>query len=403
MADFLNRGGSASPLMERRTILGIVAVILPPLVYSFYRFALGVLVPSFESTYSIGDATAGEIISASVGMVALGVFFGGLLAPKLGDERTILAGMVVFSAFEGAMALAQGLAEFSAWFFVSSFGIGMVITPSYGVMASLLPSRRGLAVSLLSTAYSSGAFIGPSLAGYLVVYEGWHAPFAALALIGAAFTAFFVVMFGRPEEGRRGGRPIAYGKVLRNRMVLALAVADLFADLGFLVFVSWTPKYLISTFDVVGGGTANVDVVFGVGVGLGGIGALAAGALFDKTGGRRSILLCGSLSALSFAALYLARPLSLALGMVLVTGFFSNTFWPLFTAMAQVSAPKEQVPSATSLVQTTGFVGAFLGPGIAGVIGGAESSALILTTVIPYAVFLLIVLSSYRDPVQNPT
>jgi len=180
--------------------------------------------------------------------------------------------------------------------------------------------------------------------------------------------------------------------------VLVLAVADFFADLGFLVFVSWTPKYLISAFSVTGGGTATIDTIFGVGVGLGGLGALTAGVLFDRLGGRRSALLSASLSALAFAGLYLATPLPLALAVVLVTGFLSNSFWPLLTAMAQVSVPEGQVTSATSVVQTAGFVGAFIGPGLAGLIGGAVSSALVLATVVPYAVFFVVIMTWYRDP-----
>ena len=191
--------------------------------------------------------------------------------------------------------------------------------------------------------------------------------------------------------------PVSYAKVLAIRAVLVLAVADFFADLGFLVFVSWTPKYLISAFSVTGGGTATIDTVFGVGVGLGGVGALAAGVLFDRLGGRRSLLISGSLSALLFAALYLASPLPLALALVLVTGFLSNSFWPLLTATAQVSVPEGQVTSAMSVVQTAGFVGAFIGPGLAGLIGGAVSSALILATVVPYAVFFCIIAAGYRD------
>ncbi|HEV2390141.1 MAG TPA: MFS transporter [Nitrososphaerales archaeon] len=384
--------------MERRTAIGLVAVLLPPLLYSFYRFSIGALVPAFESTYSISDATAGGVISASVGLVAVGVFGGGLLAQRLGDARTILLGLVIFSIAEAAVVAARSLWEFSAFFFLASFGTGLVITPSYGVIASLLPGRRGFAVSLISAAYSSGGFVGPSLAGYLLVYRGWNAPFVALALIGAAFTAVFAAVFWRSGKGGPARASVSFAQVLAIRAVLVLAVADFFADLGFLVFVSWTPKYLISAFSISGGGTATIDTVFGVGVGLGGLGALTAGVLFDRLGGRKSALLSASLSALVFAALYLATPLPLALVVVLVTGFLSNSFWPLLTAMAQVSVPEGQVTSATSVVQTAGFIGAFLGPGLAGLIGGAVSSALILATVVPYTVFLAVVVTGYRDP-----
>src|SRR5271155_5888694 len=388
--------------MERRRALALVAVLLPALLYSFYRFSIGALVPSFEATYSISDATAGGVISASVGLVAIGVFGGGLLAQRLGDVRTILLGLVIFSVSEAAVPAAHSLPEFSVFFFLASFGTGLVITPSYGVIASLLPGRRGLAVSLISAAYSSGGFVGPSLAGFLLVYRGWDAPFAALAVIGAGFAVFFAVVLRRSAREQQARPPISYRRALASRAMVALAAADFFADLGFLVFVSWTPKYLITAFSVTGGGTATVDTVFGIGVGLGGVGALVSGVLFDRLGGRKSALLSGGLSAMSLLALYLASPLPLALAIVLLTGFLCNSFWPLMTAMAQVSVPEGQVTSATSLVQTAGFIGAFIGPGLAGLIGGAVSSALILATVVPYVVFFSVILTSYRNPRAPP-
>lgn len=386
--------------MEARRAASLIAVLLPALLYSFYRFSIGALVPAFEATYSVSDVTVGEIVSASVGLVAVGVFAGGVLAHRLGDARTVIIGLFVFTVSEALVPAAPGLTEFSAVFFAASLGIGLVITPSYSVIARILPERRGLAVSLVSAAYSSGGFVGPSLAGYLVVFHGWDAPFLALALIGAGFTVFFAAM-NRGSGTKAVASPVSFTGAIRKRAVLALSIADFFADFGFLVFVSWTPKYLISSFAVTGGTAATVDTIFGVGVGLGGFGALLAGAMFDRVGGRRSLLVCGGLSAVSFVALYLSAPLALALGVVLFAGFFSNTFWPLFTAMAQVSVPEGQVTSATSVVQTAGFVGAFFGPGVAGVFGGATSPVLLATTVVPYAVFLSVVLAFYRDPPQS--
>lgn len=386
--------------MERGKALQVVAILLPPFLYSLYRFSIGAFVPTFETTYSIGDAEAGEVISASVGLVAAGVFFGGLLAQKYGDFRTIMAGLIVFVAFEGAVLAASNLGEFSAVFLSASFGIGLVLTPCYGIIAELMPGRRGLGVSLVSAAYSFGGFVGPSLAGLLLAYRGWDWPFIALAGLGAAFTAYFAATLLRATRGFKAA-PVAYLRALRNRATVVLAVSGFFADLGFLVFVSWTPKYLISAFSVTGGGTTTVDSVFGVGVGLGGLGALTAGVLFDRLGGKRSILICGGLSVASFLGLYLAGSLGLALAIILVAGFFSNTFWPLMTAMAQVSARAGQVTSATSVVQTAGFIGAFIGPGLAGLIGGAVSSALIASTVVPYLIFLVVIGGFYRLPADG--
>jgi len=75
-------------------------------------------------------------------------------------------------------------------------------------------------------------------------------------------------------------------------------------------------------------------------------------------------------------------------------------FWSLLTAMCQVNVPEERRTAATSLVQTSGFVGAFLGPGIAGIAGGPVSSVLIMTAAVPYILLMAVVVFFYRDPAR---
>ena len=55
----------------------------PSFMYGLYRFSVGVLVPGLEAVYSINDATAGVVVSASVGAVGLGVIGSGVLGPAI--------------------------------------------------------------------------------------------------------------------------------------------------------------------------------------------------------------------------------------------------------------------------------------------------------------------------------
>jgi MFS family permease len=95
---------------------------------------------------------------------------------------------------------------------------------------------------------------------------------------------------------------------------------------------------------------------------------------------------------------FVANSFEVAIIFVLLTGVFANMFWSLITVMCQVSVPVDRRTAATSVVQTAGFVGAFLGPGIAGFIGGPVSSVLILTSAVPFVVLALVVAFLYRDP-----
>ena len=130
-----------------------------------------------------------------------------------------------------------------------------------------------------------------SLIGYLLLFYFWGISFLAIALSGAISIAVFLFAFrgemGGKTEGTRGQLRL----VLHNRSVVVLALAALLADGSFVTYLSWTPEFLLRTFDVSGSFTAVVDLLFGIGIGLGGIGVFVAGFLLDKIGGRRSAAL----------------------------------------------------------------------------------------------------------------
>ncbi len=384
--------------MNPRRLATLVALVLPAFLYGLYRFSLGVLVPGLESVYAVSDATAGGVVSASVGMVGLGVIGSGYLASRFGDLKTILAGFLLFSVSMGVVAVSSGLLSFSIPFLVAAFGSGLMITPSYGVAAAMFPGRRGLAASFVTSFYSFAGFVGPSSAGFLLASYGWDAPFAAFAAIGLLFFVVFVAVLGTGVSSTSTTAFSAFGELLRKRVILVLAVSAFFADFGFLVYLSWTPKFLLSSFGASGVSSTTIDSFFGIGLGLGGLGTLAGGTLFDRVGGRRSATLSAVLPAISMLGVYEARSYPVAILFVILTGILGNMFWSLLTAMCQVNVPEGRRTAATSLVQTSGFVGAFLGPGIAGVVGGPVSSVLVFTSAVPYLLLLVMVVGFYRDP-----
>jgi len=380
----------------------MAALVLPSFLYGFYRFSVGVLVPSLEGVYSVGDATAGGVVSASVGLVGLGVIGSGYLAQKFGDLKVILAGFLIFSLSMGATTLTRGLLPFSVFFLLASFGSGLCITPSYGVASSFFPERKGFAASFVTSFYSFAGFVGPSSTGFLLTNYGWHAPFVGYLVISLAFFACFLAAFGTGGRSSSSGALRTFGRLLRMKAVLVLAVAAFFADLGFLVYLSWTPKFLVTSFGASASPT-TIDTLFGVGLGFGGAGTLTGGFLFDKIGGRKSAVIGAVLPALAMLGVYLATSFGLAVVFALLTGALANMFWALITAMSQVSVEKDGRAAATSLVQTSGFVGAFIGPGLAGLLGGPVSSVLILTSVVPYVMLGVVVVSLYHDPARKQT
>jgi len=164
-----------------------------------------------------------------------------------------------------------------------------------------------------------------------------------------------------------------------------------------VTYLSWTPDFLQRAFGVTGNLVAVVDLLFGIGIGVGGIGVFAAGMLLDRTGGKRSAVLGGGVATLATLGLYLSGSLIAGLLLMLVGSFFLNWFWSLVTVMSQLKVGDNQRSAATSVVQAAGFVGACAGPGLAGLLGGAEAVPLLLTVVLPYVAYEVVITFVYRE------
>ncbi|MGD0636935.1 MAG: MFS transporter [Nitrososphaerales archaeon] len=375
----------------------LLAVSLPTFVYGLFRFSVGIVVPQIESSYGINDSLMGAIVSVSVGIVGLGVFVSGSIAGRFGTRATIIAGMSLFSASIALMATGVSLAVFSVLFMLASLGSGLIIPTSYAAVTAILPQRRGIGAGLVSSAYNFGGLVGPAAVGYLLLYWDWNQALLIIPIGGlVAIIAYLAVI---PRNA--GDAPPAPGgqfrSLLGNRAVMLMAAGAFLADCAFVTYLSWTPKFLLSSFDVSGNTSALVDLLFGVGIGLGGAGVFVAGFLFDRIGGRTTAIIGGVAATGATLGVYLANSLLTAVALVIVGSFFFNWFWPLLTLMSQTSVPKESRSASTSLVQTAAFVGAFVGPGLAGVLGGAETVPLLIAVVVPNALYNCVMIFFYRN------
>ena len=376
---------------------GLAALALPPLAYGMFRFSIGILIPKIETQFSINDSLMGLIVSVSVGIVGIGVFASSYISERYGERMTILLGLTLFTIPQLGMYYGGTLTVFSSLFFLSSLGSGLFIPAVYGAVSLLLPEHKGIAAGVVSSTYNLGGLLGPAIIGYVLLYYFWGTVFLIVGLAGLTCIAVFLGAFrGELGGGARGSRS-HFGSVIRNRSIVILALAALLADGGFVTYLSWTPDFLFRTFDVSGSFTAVVDLLFGVGIGLGGVGVFVAGYLLDRVGGKRSAIFGGGVAVVATAGVYLSTSLSVSLFLMLVGNFFLNWFWSQLTVMSQSRVVPEERPAATSLVQTAGFVGACAGPGLAGLLGGASEVPLMLTVVLPYVAYLAVISFLYRE------
>jgi predicted MFS family arabinose efflux permease len=384
----------------QRNFVRFVAVILPILLYSIFRFSVGPLLPSIQSVFLISVAASGTLVSASTIAVAVGTGLSGYLVSKFGEQKTVFAGLVVFSIPLGASVITRNFGLFAPLFVASGLGSGLMTTPTYSIAAAMFPERKGTAVGFVSASYNLGGFIGPSLAGVLLNYLGWEYPFYAMGLMGIVFAFIFranLSGYKTPQRDTSLTLSKEFRNLVSNKNVLLVAISMFLTDLGFFAYVTYTVQFLGERFSLSPAGLVPIDVYFGAAVGIGGLGVIVLGLLYDKVGGKITVVLDGTAIAFLSFALYSTTSLVAAVLLMFVVGFFVNSPWGILSTVVQANVPEYSRGSAVSLVQTVAFIGAVLGLEIAAVLFGNAVTAgpLFITVTFPYAIFAVVFFALY--------
>ena len=140
-------------------------------------------------------------------------FLWGPIADRFGRAKTLVATIIVYSAFTGAGAFAQDVWQLSIFRFLAGVGVGGEWAVAGVYVAELLPEdRRTFFGGLLNTGYFLG-FLIASVLNYIVgVKYGWRAMFligfapviiALLTRIFAKESEHFVEQAAEPFEGSR--------------------------------------------------------------------------------------------------------------------------------------------------------------------------------------------------------
>lgn len=383
----------------------VFSATLPQLLPAMFSTSLGLLLPSLIVSFHLTSLLAGLVVSITSLAATVSVALSGMAVSRLGERRVLLLGMASFVISLLAAASSQSTLLLLSAFGMTGLGGGLMITPCYSMIAKLLP-EKGVGAGLVGAAFSVGSVVGPAMAGYLVVVAGWRLPLLVLSSIGgAALVMFFLgtraFAFVKQTEG---GRSVGLGlRSLLNGNLLMVGVAMLLGDLAAAAYTAWTPDFVIAKFGLAESSLSFLGTVIGAGLGLGGIGGILGGRLYDRLGGRSTSIGIGIAASLLTGALYLAGSLESTLLLAVGFGFLLNWYWVVLTAMSQLNRPVLLQPMAIGLVQTMALVGSAFGPALVGYLAGGTSPsdlAMIFGTTVPYLVFLFLFVAAYRGKAQ---
>ncbi|QJY48008.1 MFS transporter [Pseudonocardia broussonetiae] len=165
--------------------LHVRIVLLAGLVILFDGYDLtiyGAAVPRMIVEFGISPATAGLIGSGALVGMMIGAMAFGALADKVGRRRPIIACVVLYTVFTGAVFLAATPWEVGVYRFLAGLGLGGVMPNAVALVTEYAPTRlRSTMVSVMFSGYMVGGIAAALLGVALIPAYGWR----SLFLLGA--------------------------------------------------------------------------------------------------------------------------------------------------------------------------------------------------------------------------
>jgi MFS family permease len=314
---------------------------------------------------------------------------GGLVIARFvdrGNRKFILAlGLAGWSIATAATGLAQDFLTLS----VARIGVGIGEATAFPAAMSLIPdlfgpSARGKAIGVFQSSTLVGIIGGTIAAGVMAAALGWRAMFEICGAAGVVLALVLLTTVREPPREGASGAPAASAwaqdlfdglrRILGQPGFPALALG--FGASGMMVAVlgAWGPAFLQRSHGVP---LAQVGVVIGPAVGIGGIaGMLVSGAFADRLAARHGdtlamlrIPLFALPLSIPFVAGFIASPTLLAtmLCASVMNFLVSSAYAPCVNYAVTNVAPGDRGLVSSVLLAASGIIGSGLGPFIVGV------------------------------------
>jgi MFS transporter, DHA1 family, multidrug resistance protein len=203
---------------------------------------LGARMASVQLTF------VGYLLAFSFSMLLLGP-----LSDRYGRRRILILGIALAAASSVLCAMSPSIEVLIAARVLQGIGACAGLVVGRATIRDLYP-RDGAAQIIAGLAFAMTVMqaLTPILGGYLLVFFGWRAEFASVAIFAVA--ALLLAWRFIPETHRPAAKtwsmPQAYRSLLSKRLFFAYAFAAMGAHAGYHVFAAGSPAVLINRFGV---------------------------------------------------------------------------------------------------------------------------------------------------------
>jgi len=306
----------------------------------------------------------------------VGFGLGGILMGKLADRHGVMVPILISAA---GLGLGYGAAALAGdiWLFSIAHGLLIGLLGSSATFAPLIADtalwfvrRRGIAVAVCASGNYLAGTVWPPIVQHFVETVGWRDTYLGLAAFSAVvMLSLAPLLRSRPPLPAPSG-PAAAADASRSRPFglspTAATVLLCVAGLACCVAMSMPQVHIVAYCGDLGYGAARGAEMLSLMLGFGIVSRLVSGAICDRIGGLRTLLLG---SALQGVALLLFVPFDGLASLYVISamfGLFQGGIVPSYAIIVREHFPPREAGARTGTVLMFTLLGMALGGWMSG-------------------------------------
>ncbi|MBJ2159851.1 MFS transporter [Variovorax sp. IB41] len=361
---------------SRYAMLRLALTLLIMTVGSSGMYVVSVMLPAVQAEFGIDRAAA----SLPYTWLMLGFGFGGVLMGRLADRFGVmwplLGGSVFLAAGYIATGLSGGIVSFTVAqaLLVGLLGSSAAFAPLVADTSLWFVKRRGIAVAVCASGnYVAGA-IWPPIAQHFIETVGWRQTYIGMGIFCGIAMALLALFF-RARPPAVAAAPVSHAshaaapRDMTRPFGLSMGSAQALlcvAAVACCVAMAMPQVHIVAYCGDLGYGPARGAQMLSLMLGFGVVSRLVSGAICDRIGGLRTLLLGGVLQCI---ALLLFLPFDGLASLYVISalfGLFQGGLVPAYAIIVREHFPPKEAGARVGTVLMFSLFGMALGGWMSG-------------------------------------
>jgi MFS family permease len=219
------------------------------------RQAIFSVFPLIQRDLHLTDLQLGVVATSFMVLYALVGPFAGTLADRLPRKSLILTALLFWSLVTAATALTRTYPQLVLCRALGGLGEAFYFPAAMSLLGDYhTPATRSRAMSIHQSSVYVGTIAGGAISGLTGQLYGWRTPFTLFGAAGILLALILLTTLREPPRTqpetptpKQSALP-TLAAVLRNRLALTLIAAFTGANFVAVVFLTWTPTFLVRKF-----------------------------------------------------------------------------------------------------------------------------------------------------------